>query len=173
MAIALFLFAAVSLQAKSISAYYDAPYASESAVKANLKKAGFSVLATYSPASKSYLKVLVFTDTKLKSTAAKKRRGFAAIQRVLVNRKAKTVRVTNPEYWLKAFLQKDYSVTTAKSVKQSLKKALGSLKPTKDKLSSGDIARYHYALSMPCYEDMLEFDKSGVKSHGKVHRDHR
>ena len=37
-AIALFLFAAVSMQAKSISAYYDAPYTLESSVKANLKK---------------------------------------------------------------------------------------------------------------------------------------
>jgi len=163
-AIALFLFAAVSLHAGKISAYYDAPYASDSAVKANLKKAGFSVLATYSPAGKSYLKVLVFTNGALKSAAAKKHRGFAAIQRVLVNSKAKTVRVTNPEYWLKAFLQKNYSAATAKSVKSGIEKALGALTPTKDKLDSGDIAKYHYALSMPYYEDMLEFNKSGVKS---------
>ena len=81
-----------------------------------------------------------------------------------MNSKAKTVRVTNPEYWLKAFLQKDYSASTAGSIKQGVEKALGSLKPTKDKLSSGDIAKYHYALSMPYYEDMLKFDKSGVKS---------
>ena len=162
--IALFLFAAITLEAKSISAYYDAPYTSEATVKANLKKAGFSVLATYSPAGKSYLKVLVFTNAKLKSAAAKKLRGFAAIQRVLVNSKAKTVLVTNPEYWLMAFLQKDYSASTANSVKQSLEKALGSLKPTKDKLKSGAIKKYHYAFSMPYYEDMLEFNKSGVKS---------
>lgn len=167
-AIALFLFAAVSLQAGKISAYYDAPYAPTSTVKAHLKKAGFSVLATYSPAGKNYLKVLVITNRALKSAAAKKHRGFAAIQRVLVNNKAKTVRATNPEYWLRAFLQQNYSTSTAKSVRQSLQKALGSLNPTKDALDSGSIAKYHYAFSMPYYQDMLEFNKSGVKSAKKL-----
>ena len=162
-AIALFFFATLSLQAGKVSAYYDAPYASASAVKSKLQKAGFTVLASYSPASKNYLKVLVFTNAKLKSAAAKKLRGFAAVERVLIDNKTKTVRVTNPEYWLKAFLQKDYSAGTAKSVKASIAKALGSLKPTKDVLDSSSIAKYHYALSMPYYEDMLKFDKSGVK----------
>ncbi len=66
-AIALFLFTTFSLQAGKISAYYDAPYADASTVKSKLKKAGFTVLTTYSPAGKSYLKVLVFTNEKLKS----------------------------------------------------------------------------------------------------------
>ena len=161
---ALFLFATLSLQAGKISAYYDAPYADASTVKSKLKKAGFTVLTTYSPASKSYLKVLVFTNAKLKSAASKKLRGFAAIQRVLVDTKTKTVRVTNPEYWLKAFLQKDYSAGTAKSVKASIEKALGSLKPTKDQLDSSSLAKYHYALGMPYYQDMTELKGHTVKA---------
>jgi len=162
-AITLFLFATLSLQAGKISAYYDAPYASTATVKSNLKKAGFTVLATYHPASKGYLNVLVFTNGALKSAASKKHRGFAAVQRVLVNDKTKTVRVTNPQYWLKAFLQKDYNAGTAKSVKASIEKALGSLKTTKDQLSSGSIAKYHFSLGMPYYNDMIALKGSAVK----------
>lgn len=155
--IALFFFAAVSLQAKDISAYYDAPYASVKTVKGKLGKAGFKVLTTYSPDNKSYLKVMVFTNKKLISIASKKLRGFAAVQRVIVNSKAKTVRVTNPEYWLRAFMQKEFKAGSCKGIKASIGKALGKLTATKDVLDSGDLAKYHYALSMPYYEDMLEF----------------
>ena len=156
-AIALFFFAAVSLQAKDISAYYDAPYASAKTVKGKLGKAGFKVLTTYSPANKGHLKVIVFTNKKLISIASKKLRGFAAVQRVMINSKAKTVRVTNTEYWLRAFMQKDFKPGSCKDIKASIGKALGKLTATKDVLDSGDLAKYHYAFSMPYYEDMLEF----------------
>lgn len=160
--LALFLFAAVSLQAAKVSAYYTAPYASAKTIKSKLGKAGFKVLTTYSPAAKANLKVMVFTNKALKSNASKKTRGFAAVQRVLVDSKAKTVRVTNPAYWLKAFMQKDFKAGSDKAITASLKKALGKLTPTKDALKESDIAHYHYALSMPYYEDMLKL-KSGAK----------
>ncbi len=159
-AIALLLFATLSLHAKDIPAYYDAPYASAKVVKQKLGQEGFKVLATYSPANKSHLKVVVFTNKKLISIASKKNRGFAAIQRVMINSKAKTVRVTNTEYWLRAFMQKSFKAGSCKSIKASIGKALGKLTPTKDLLDSSDLAGYHYALSMPYYEDMLEL-KSG------------
>jgi hypothetical protein len=155
-AMALLFFTAVSLQAKDISAYYDAPYASAKTVKTKLGKAGFKVLTTYSPANKDYLKVIVFTNKKLQSIASKKHRAFAAVQRVMVDSKTKTVRVTNTEYWLRAFMQKDFKAGSCKDVKASIGKALGKLTATKDVLDSGDIAGYHYAFSMPYYEDMLE-----------------
>jgi len=60
--IVLFLFAAVSLQAADVSAYYDAPYADAKTVKSNLGKAGFKVLTSYSPAGKANLKVMVITN---------------------------------------------------------------------------------------------------------------
>jgi hypothetical protein len=155
--IALFFFAAVSLQAKDISAYYDAPYENAKTVKTKLGKAGFKVLTTYSPANKDYLKVIVFTNKKLTGIASKKLRGFAAVQRVMVDSEAKTVRVTNPEYWLRAFMQKDFKAGSDTAIKTSIGNALGKLTATKDVLDSGDIAKYHYAFSMPYYEDMLEF----------------
>ena len=165
----LMLLSAVSLQAQKITAYFNAPYADTKTVKSNLKKAGFKVLATYHPAGHSNLSVIVITNSKLKALASKPKRGFAAIQRVMVNDSKKTVLATNPKYWLKAFLQKDFPAGSAKALKASLSKALGTLSPTKDKLSSGKLAGYHFMISMPYYEDMLEFGaKSGVKANKKV-----
>jgi hypothetical protein len=167
LAIALFLFAAVSLHAGKISAYYSAPYADAKAVKSNLGKAGFKVLTTYSPAKKEYLKVIVFTNSKLTSIASKKSRGFAAVQRVLVNSKAKTVLATNPTYWLKAFMQKDF-IGGDTAITASLTKALGKLTPTADALASGKLSHYHFMMSMPYYEDMLELKDSAKSVKNKL-----
>ncbi len=161
--------ASVAVQAKE-TAYYTAAYADAGSVASKLKSAGFTVLATYHPAKKGYLNVIVVTNSALKNAASKPKRGFAAIQKVLVNDKAKTVLTTNPTYWLKAFLQKDYSASAASATKKALGKALGKLSPTKDALSSGDLAGYHFMIGMPYYEDMLEIKKgaSGVKGSKKV-----
>ena len=159
--ISLALLASAAVQAKE-SAYFTAPYADAKTVTSKLKKSGFSVLATYSPAKKEYLKVIVVTNKALKSAASKKLRGFAAIQKVLVNTKAKTVLTTNPTYWLKAFLQKDYNAGAASSTAKALKSALGKLSPTKDALGAGDLAGYHFMIGMPYYQDMLEL-KKGAK----------
>jgi len=160
--LAVLLCSAVSLHAGGVSAYYSAPYQDVKTVKSNLGKAGFTVLNTYSPAKKGHLKVLTFTNAKLKSMASKPKRGFAAIQKVLVNSKTKTVLATNPTYWLKAFLQKNFSGGDA-AIKSALTKALGKLSPTADTLSSGKLSGYHFMMGMPYYEDMLEL-KNGAKS---------
>ena len=160
------LVTAVSAQAAKISAYYNAPFATAKTVKSKLGKAGFKVLATYSPASKANLKVIVFTNKALKANASKKTRGFAAIQRVMVDSSAKTVRVTNPTYWLKAFMQKDYKAGVDSKVKASLGKALGKLTATKDVLKEGDLAGYHFMMAMPYYQDMITL-KKGAKVNPK------
>ena len=160
-ALALFFFAAVSLQAGMVPAYYDAPYADAKTVKENLEKEGFNVLATYSPAAKANLEVMVFTNKALISNASIKIRGFAAIQRVMVDSTAKTVRVTNPSYWLQAFMQKEYKAGSDTAITDSIGKALGTLTPTKDALKNEDLAHYQYAVSMPYYENMVEL-KSGT-----------
>ncbi len=161
--IVLFLFAAVSLQAGNISAYYDAPYADAKTVKSKLSKAGFKVLATYSPAGHANQKVIIFTNKQLTALASKKTRGFAAIQRVMVDSKAKTVRVTNPSYWLAAFMQKQNNPATGKSVTASIGKALGKLTATKDVLKAKNLSGYHFMVGMPYYDEMIE-----LKAGGKV-----
>lgn len=153
---------AISTQAAKISAYYTAPFTTAKTVKAKLEKAGFKVLTTYSPASKENIKVIVFTNKKLKALASKKIRGFAAIQRVMVDSSTKTVRVTNPTYWLKAFMQKDFKPGVDTAVKTSLRKALGKLTATKDVLNEGDLSGYHFMMAMPYYEDMLMLKKGAT-----------
>jgi hypothetical protein len=163
---ALLVATAVSAQAAKIAAYYTAPYASAKTVKAKLGKAGFKVLATYSPASNKSQHVIIFTNKKLTALASKKSRGFAAIQRVLVDDAAKTVMATNPSYWLAAFMQKENNPAVATSVKSSMSKALGQLTATKDVLDADDLPGYHFMIGMPYYKEMIEL-KAGGKTNPK------
>jgi len=146
----------LSVEAKEISAYYSASYQSIEEVQDKLKKEGFEVIANYSPAKKEYLKVVLFTNAELKTLASQKMRGFASIQRLILNSKEKTLQVTNPNYWLRAFMQKSFKQTEATKLEKSLTHAFGQLVSTKDVLDENEIAGYHYALSMPYYEDMVE-----------------
>jgi len=156
--------ATASVQAK-VTAYFKAAYKDPATVASNLKSAGFQVLTTYHPMGKKNLNVIVVTCPGLKKVASKPKRGFAAVQKVLVNTSAKTVLTTNPTYWLKAFLQKHYNKAVANKVASKLKTALGTLKPTADALSSGDLADYHFMIGMPYYEDMITLKKGarGIK----------
>jgi len=158
----LLVISTIFIQAAKIPAYYTAPFANAKTVKSKLGKAGFKVLATYSPAAKENIKVIVFTNKKLKALASKKKRGFAAIQRVMVDTSSKTVRVTNPTYWLKAFMQKEYKAGVDTKVKSNLTTALGKLTATKDVLKEGDLSGYHFMMAMPYYEDMLELKKNAT-----------
>ncbi|ADV46068.1 hypothetical protein [Nitratifractor salsuginis] len=152
-------FAAAGAQAKSVPAYFTAPYHSVGSVKSALNKSGLQVLATYHPAGKGYLNVILYTNASLKRAAAKPKRGFAAVQRVLVNSKAKTVLATNPEYWLRAFLQGQYKPGMEAPVTRALGKALGKLSPSKDALPSGKLAKYHFMFGMPYYDEMITLKK--------------
>lgn len=157
---------AISAQAAKISAYYTAPYASSKTVKSKLGKAGFNVLADYSPAGHKNQHVMIITNKKLTALASKKSRGFAAIQRVMVDDSAKTVLATNPSYWLAAFMQKEYNAADATAVQNSMSKALGKLTPTKDLLDAGDLSGYHFMIGMPYYNEMIEL-KAGGKVNAK------
>ena len=159
----------ISAQAAKVSAYFTAPYASASTVKSKLGKEGFKVLATYSPAGHKSKHVVIFTSKKLKALASKKSRGFAAIQRVMVDDKAKTVSVTNPSYWLAAFMQKDNKPSVAKALTSSISKALGKLTATKDVLKASKLSGYHFMIGMPYYKEMIELKAGGkVKGNKKI-----
>lgn len=154
---AMIIFSSIQLQAKNITAYYEAPYQKYQTIRHKLKKSGFKILTTYSPAGKKYLKVIVCTNKKLIAMASKKRRGFAALQRVLVNSKTHKVRVNNPTYWLKAFLGKDYVEGSDKPIKYALSRALGRMVATHNLLPEKKLASYHFMVGMPYYMDMLKF----------------
>jgi len=164
-----FVVTAASSQAAKLSAYNTAPYASAKTVKSKLKKVGFKVLATYSPAGHDNQKVLIFTNKKLTALASKPTRGFAAIQRVMIDSKSKTVLVTNPNYWLAAFMQKEYSNEDATDVQKSITKALGKLTATSDVLDASQLSEYHFMIGMPYYKEMIKLKDGGkVKTKKKV-----
>ncbi len=149
----------IGLQAGMISGYTNATYIDAKTLKAKLQKNGFEVLAQYHPAGKSNLDVLLFTSADLKKVASKKTRGFAAVQRVLINQKNKIVLVGNPHYWLKAFLQDDYDNGVANRVNASLAKVFGAMTSTSDGLKESDLSSYHFMFGMPYYEDMITLKK--------------
>jgi hypothetical protein len=140
----------------TLPAYFTATYTDAKTTKANLEKAGFEVFDAYSPAKLKNIHVLTFTNAHLQGLAAKKLRGFAAVQRAVVNDETKEVRVANPEYWLKTFLQDDYKAGDEKPVADAIAKALGSLTPTTDAVPEAELSGYHFMVGMPYYEDMDE-----------------
>ena len=158
---ALILVVTTVAMAQEISAYYQAPYQTVKHIRTHLRKAGFKVIKTYTPAKKRYLRVVVFTNNRLMKLASKKRRGFAAILKLVVNAKTKQVRVMNPSYWLRAFLQKNYIVGSDTAIQAALEKALGTLKPTSDTLRQNKLASYHFMVGLPYYTDMLVFPYRG------------
>jgi len=168
-AMILLIATSLALHASDVSAYYDAPYHSAKSVKSKLSHKGFKVLTSYSPAGNSNLTVMVFTNKSLTAMASKTHRGFAAVQRVLVDSTAKRVRVTNPSYWLEAFMQKEYKAGSGKAVASKLQQALGKLTPTKEVLSQSELSGYHFMMAMPYYEDMIELKSAtGVKANKKL-----
>ena len=155
-----------------VSTFLVGQYESASKVSADLKSNGFQVLATYGLSGSTSV---VFTSPELKKMASKKKRGFAAALRVLVDKKHKKIMITNPKYLLKAYLQSSYSKSGAQSVLDKLNKTFASLKNSKDSIQERKLADYHFMVGMPYYGDMdtvAEGDSksllSKVKKNGKM-----
>ena len=142
-----------SLLAEKISTNLKAEYGSASKISKNLKANGFIIVGGSKVAKKSTHQLLIITHKNLKKFARKDKRGFAAVLRVLINKKKKEVVVTNPRYFMRAFLQKDFKKGSAKPIMDSLKKALGDLKPMKDAMDASKLKGYHFMVAMPYYQD--------------------
>jgi hypothetical protein len=131
-------------------------------IVSSLKSNGFEIVSTYRHQANSHLTTIIFTSESLKSQADKKDRGFSAVMRVLVDQKSKTVSVTNPVYFLKAFMQDDYSEKIAKETLSKIKSSFTSLKDSTDKLKYSLLAKYHFMFGMPYYNDMIEVASGSV-----------
>ena len=149
-----------SLMAKDISTYEYAAFKNSDAVKSALTTQGFKVVGEYNAMSNPNYHVIAYTNAALKKDAAKDDdRGFAAVQKVLVNKKDNTLVFTNPEYFLRAFLEDDFKEPTAENINKALSTAFGKLTGSEDALEDDDLAGYHFMMGMPYYEDMLEVAK--------------
>jgi len=143
---------AVPTQGK-VSAYLVGGYVDAESAQAKLKEAGFDVVTTYDVDKKGNYVSIVFTNDAMKSAASKPNRGFAAVLRLLVNNEKKEIRITNPVYFGKAFLQDDFDYQAALATEKSLSAAFGELKGSEDKWEFDALADYHFMMGMPYYND--------------------
>jgi len=147
---------ASSLFAKDVSTYEYAALKSNTEVKNALSKNGFTVVGEYDAMQNPDYHVVAFTNNAMKNVASKDDRGFAGVQKVLINKKDKQLVITNPEYFMHAFLQDDFKEDTALNVNAALAAAFGKMTGSADALEDDDIADYHFMMAMPYYEDMIE-----------------
>jgi len=154
------LFAAGEVHDGKVSAYLRGAYADPATVESKLKSAGFEVLGKeqLSPDMTS----VVFTCPTLKKMANKPKRGFIGAMRVLSNKKDNEIAITNPRYFGKAYLQKEYDDASAQKVLSKLNAVFEGLKDSKDSMKVKDLPGYHFTFAMPYYEDM---DKVGSGTH--------
>ncbi len=141
---------------------FTAGYLGVKTLEKKLAASGLEVLGTHAVAGSNAYTVVVYTSPELKKAAQLPNRGFAAVLRILVDSNAKQLMVSNPEYYLRAFLQKDYQDGMAQPVIQALEKALGTLVPTEDSLKTKKLAKYHFMMGMPYYDDFARVAKGEV-----------
>jgi hypothetical protein len=87
--------------------------------------------------------------------ASKKNRGFMGVLKVLIDDVNKQISINNPLYFTKAYLQDNFDKTTATKVLDKLNQTFEGLKSAKDSLEFDDLSSYHFTMSMPYYEDMI------------------
>jgi len=142
-----------------VSPFLRGAYQDVGAVRSALEKQKFTVLSSEKVDKKGKLITVVFTSPALIKQAGKPGRGFAAVLRVLVNQADKEISITNPIYFAKAFLQKDYDDTTAKATLVRINQAFPGLKESQERLGFDDLAGYHFMVGMPYYADRIKIAK--------------
>ena len=141
---------------------FKADYLELDVLKKKLADNGLQVLGTHQVAGKTNYTVVVYTSADLKKTAQLSNRGFMAVLRIQHNAKDQELVVSNPEYYMRAFLQKDYKKGMAKPVNDALATALGTLTPTDDSIKTKKLAKYHFMMSMPYYDDFQRVAKGST-----------
>jgi len=148
------LYGAGEVKDGKVSAYLVGALEKIEDVKKSLGNAGFEVISESVVDKKGKLTTIIFTSDMLKSIANKKGRGFASVLRVLVDEIDGKIRITNPIYFQKAFLQKEYDKTVAKKLLVNINKNFPGLTDSKDKLVFDELGKFHFMAGMPYYDEM-------------------
>jgi len=144
--------------AKDIPTYFYSDIQNEEVIKTKLSKVGFNIIGSYNAMQNKNYKVIIYTSNILQKLSNKENREFAAIGKVLINKKDNILVFTNPKYFLNAFLQKDANNALISQVQNRLKAAF-KFNPSKYTLDHDDLSSYHFMLSMPYYQDMITVAK--------------
>lgn len=148
------LISSLYLYATDISTYLVGDYVETSKAKDKLVSAGFEVVADYESVKDGT--TIIFTNSELKAQAANEKRAHIAVLRMFVDSQLKTISITNPTYFGRAFMQDDYNDKVFEKQLASIKSAFPGLKGSKDHLDDDDIEGYHFMFGMPYYEDIEE-----------------
>lgn len=130
---------------------------------------GIKLLGQYQPANDKNRSVIVFTSKELE-TAVKSiggLTGFASALRIgITNENGKTiVTYTNPLYWGNAYFKNNFDkvADNYRVLIEHLEKAMkasgnfaGTAFGSKHGLSEKDLRKYHYMMTMPYFEDVVE-----------------
>jgi len=145
------------LEGTKVSTYLVGEYIDAKSAQSKLEAAGFEVLASYSSVKKGT--TLVFTSAALKTEGAKPGRSYAAVSRLFVDEKNKTISFSNPVYFGKAFMQDEYNHTVFNGILEKINTAFPGLKGSADKLDYDALAGYHFMMGMPYYDDQDKLGK--------------
>ena len=170
---ALLMLITFSVSAEKIPAYFKSNVelgdlnSAIKEVKAKISTADFKVIGEYSPAGNSKHKVIIFTSDNLKkfSTKFKDRGALGAMLRIgLIEKNGKTtISIANPIYMFNAYWGKSASTNQKLTMKTLSNKALtilgNDLSPFGGEMSEEDLAKYHYKMMMPYFDDPIELAK--------------
>ena len=129
-----------------ISAHFVAPAQSSDSVKKKLTDNGFKILATTNIIEGH--DVITITNDELQATNT-----YMATINVSVN--GSDVHVQNPSYLGAAFLGDKYKYGQFKATVNSLEKALGSLKGSKQKTDFSNLEDFNFMMGMPKVDDTI------------------
>jgi len=148
---------------KEVSTYVIAPLMSTDEVKTALESQGFEIVSV-SKVTKAKMDAIVFTHPHLKKLADRPGRGFlAGSMRALVNTTDKEVRITNPRYFTRAFLQNDYKLNDEMPLLDALNKAFPELKSSEDKWEFDALPNYQFMISRPYYQDVIDIKEGKIE----------
>lgn len=154
---------------EKVKNYLMGAYQAPEAVEAKLKAQGFEILTRIKPMKKKDIEVIVFTNEHTKKLANRPMRGLLAqVLRVTVNKELNHIRVTNPMFYFKAYLQHEYVEGDESVVTEAIMKAFPDLtgkdmKKNEDgemedmnveMLDYDNLADFHFMIGMPYYHDM-------------------
>jgi len=139
-----------------ISAYLRAPFMEVAEVEKRLKSSGFDIITSASLKKDDSLISIVFTDASLVDIASQPNRGFIASLRAIVDKKEKTISISNPLYMSKGFLQEAYDDKVANNLLKKIIKKFPNLTNSEDSLKFQLLPKYQFMKGMPHYENMIE-----------------
>jgi len=140
--------------AKELSAYLTGKFVDVNSAKEKLASVGFEVVTEYESVKDGV--TIVFTNAALQAQASKPTRAHIAVLRLFVDNQEKSISITNPEYFGRAFMQDEYNAKVFEAQTASINKAFPDLKASIDILDEDDISGYHFMMGMPYYEDSDE-----------------